>query len=109
MKPNFANPAPIDYSYDSRGDVLYLTFARQKAARTVELLADWPMVMVDVNDEGKILGMEFIGVKQFGVDTFVRLLQERLKRAFGMEVSENEAEAFVHFMRTPEAELELSN
>jgi hypothetical protein len=39
----------------------------------------------------------------------VRLLQERVKRVLGMEMSENEAESFVHFMRTPQAELALSN
>jgi hypothetical protein len=55
------------------------------------------------------VGIECVGIKEFGVDTFVRLLQERVKRVLGMEMSENEAESFVHFMRTPQAELALSN
>jgi uncharacterized protein YuzE len=108
MKPIFANPTPVDYSYDQRGDVLYLTFARQKAARTYELLADWPIVTVDVNDQGQIVGVEYIGVKQFGVETFMRLLRERLRRA-GIEIAEQEAASFMSFMRSHEAELALSD
>ena len=50
-----------------------------------------------------------LGSSSSAFDTFVRLLQERVKRAFGMEMSENEAESFVLFLRTPEAELALSN
>jgi len=109
MKPILANPEPINYSYDSEGDVLYLTFADQKAARTVELVSGWPILLADINDAGQIVGIECVGIKQFGVDTFVRQLQERVKRAFGMDMSENEAESFVRFMRTPEAELALSS
>jgi uncharacterized protein YuzE len=108
MKPIFANPTPIDYSYDPAGDALYLTFARQKAERTYELLADWPIVTVDVNDEGQIVGVEYVGVKQFGIETFMRLLQERLRRA-GIEIAEQEAESFMSFMRSREAELALSS
>jgi hypothetical protein len=48
MKPIFANPEPIDYCYDSGGDVIYLAFADQKAARTVELVSGWPILLVDV-------------------------------------------------------------
>jgi uncharacterized protein YuzE len=109
MKPIFANPTPIDYSYDSRGDVLYLTFARQKATRTFALLTDWPVAMVDVNDEGQIIGVEYVGVKQFGIETFMRLLRERVKRELGLELADQEAESFMSFMRTHEAELALSS
>jgi uncharacterized protein YuzE len=108
MKPIYANPSPIDYSYDPKGDVLYVTFARQKAVRTFELLTDWPMVMVDVNKKDQIIGVEYVGVKQFGVETFMRLLQERVRR-LGIEIAEKEAESFLSFMRTPEAEIALAN
>jgi len=108
MKPIFANPEPIDYSYDSGGDVIYLAFADQKAATTVELVSGWPILLVDVNNAGQIVGIECAGIKQFGVDAFVHLLQEHVKRVFGMEMSEKEAESFVRFMRTPQARLAIS-
>lgn len=56
----------------------------------------------------RIVGQEYIGVKQFGLETFMRLLRERLQRAFGIEVTAEEAEAFTGFIRSPAAELALS-
>ena len=108
MKPIYANPDPIEYSYDSKGEVLYVTFAHEKAARTFELLTDWPMVMVDVNNKDQIIGVEYVGVKQFGIDAFMRLLQERVRR-LGIEIAQKEAESFLHFMRTPGAETALAS
>jgi uncharacterized protein YuzE len=108
MKPIFANPTPLDYSYDSQGDVLYITFAWQKAARTFEVLKDWPMVLADVNNEGQIIGVEYIGVKQFGSKVFARLLRERV-RLLGVELADQEVESITSFMQTREAELALAN
>src|SRR5258708_33346026 len=97
MKPIFANPEPIDYSYDSGGDVIYLAFADQKAARTVELVSGWPILLVDVNDADQIVGIECVGIQEFGVVRFVRLLLERIKLVLRMDIAENAGESFVHF------------
>jgi hypothetical protein len=78
------------------------------SSRTVELISGWPILLVDLNDQGQIVGQEYIGVKQFGLETFMRLLRERLQRAFGIEVTAEEAEAFTGFIRSPAAELALS-
>jgi hypothetical protein len=75
---------------------------------TIELLDDQPMVMTDVNDKDQIIGIEYIGVKQFGFNEFMRLLQERLRRV-GIELTTQEAESFISFMRTPKAETALSS
>ena len=61
MKPIFANPNPINYSYDSGGDVIYIAFADQKVARTVELVSGWPILLVDLNDANQIIGIELLG------------------------------------------------
>jgi uncharacterized protein YuzE len=107
MTPNFANPSPKDYSYNPRGDVLYITFSHEKAARTIVVLSDWPMMMMDVNQKNQIIGVEFVGAKQFGFDAFVRLIQERI-RTLGAEIAEKEAESLISFMRSPEAEYALA-
>jgi uncharacterized protein YuzE len=107
MRIVFANPTPVEYNYDKKGDVLYLTFARQKTTRTLEILKDWPMLLADLNDQNQIIGLEYVGYKQFGIETFKRLVLERL-RGFGIELGEQESEFFVSFTRTPEAELALS-
>jgi uncharacterized protein YuzE len=109
MKPIFANPTPLKYSYNPKGDVLYLTFAKEKVAKTFEVLKDWPMVLVDVNDQSQIIGVEYIGVKQFGIEVFMRLLRERVKNLFGVELTDEEVGSFMLFLKTPEAELALAS
>jgi hypothetical protein len=39
----------------------------------------------------------------------MRLLRERVKRELGLELADQEAESFMSFMRTHEAELALSS
>jgi uncharacterized protein YuzE len=56
----------MDYIYDPQCDVLYVTLLSEKAARTVPLKDDWPMILVDVNEKGQAIGVELVGVTQFG-------------------------------------------
>jgi hypothetical protein len=108
MTPVYANPVPVDYYYEAKGDILYLTFAREPAVRTLEILAEWPMLLADLNDQYQIIGLEYVGFKQFGVEAFVRLVRDRV-RQMGIELGDQEAESLVSFARTPEAEMALSN
>jgi len=70
----FASETPT-YSYDPRGDTLYIEYSRDQAERTVEILDGWPMLLVDLNAEGKITGIEFVGARQFGIKRFAELLR----------------------------------
>jgi uncharacterized protein YuzE len=70
----FASETPT-YSYDPRGDTLYIEYSRDQAERTVEILNGWPMLLVDLNAEDKITGIEFVGAKQFGIKRFAELLR----------------------------------
>jgi uncharacterized protein YuzE len=70
----FASETPT-YSYDPRGDTLYIEYSREQAKRTIEMLNGWPMLLVDLNAEEKITGIEFVGAKQFGVKHFAELLR----------------------------------
>jgi hypothetical protein len=38
-------------------------------------LNGWPLLLVDLNAEEKITGIEFVGAKQFGVKHFAELLR----------------------------------
>lgn len=71
----FASETPT-YSYDPRGDTLYIEYSRDQAERTVEILNGWPMLLVDLNAEDKITGIEFVGAKQFGIKRFAELLRD---------------------------------
>jgi hypothetical protein len=44
----FASETPT-YSYDPRGDTLYIEYSRDQAERTVEILNGWPMLLVNPN------------------------------------------------------------
>jgi uncharacterized protein YuzE len=68
----FASETPT-YSYDPRGDTLYIEYSSEQAERTVEVLNGWPLLLVDLNAKEKITGIEFVGAKQFGVKHFAEL------------------------------------
>jgi uncharacterized protein YuzE len=70
----FASETPT-YSYDPRGDTLYIEYSREQVERTFEILSGWPMLLVDLNAEEKITGIEFVDAKQFGVKLFAELLR----------------------------------
>jgi uncharacterized protein YuzE len=89
----FASETPT-YSYDPRGDNLYIEYSRDQAERTVEILNGWPMLVVDLNAEDKITGIEFVGAKQFGIKRFAELLRDAQNRAdLGLENPEAVADA----------------
>jgi uncharacterized protein YuzE len=75
----FASDTPT-YSYDPKGDTLYIEYSKDPSERTIEVLNDWPMLLVDLNAENKITGIEFVGAKQFGVKHCVKLLQAEPNR-----------------------------
>jgi uncharacterized protein YuzE len=88
----FASDTPT-YSYDPRGDTLYIEYSRDQAERTVEILNGWPMLLVDLNAEDKITGIEFVGAKKFGIKRFAELLREAQNPVPGLEIPEAVADA----------------
>jgi uncharacterized protein YuzE len=66
---------PIDTRYDEAADACYVTFSRQKIVKTVEVLKGWPMILMDVDKQGRVVGVELLGVKQFGIDYFIEALR----------------------------------
>jgi uncharacterized protein YuzE len=106
MKLIFANESPVEYRYDDEADVLYIKFAQDEVIRTIELLKEWPLLLVDINAQDQIIGIEYVGAKQFGADTFTKLLHERVRREFGIELAS--PDSFGSYLRTPEAEMAFS-
>ncbi|MBV9299954.1 MAG: DUF2283 domain-containing protein [Verrucomicrobia bacterium] len=95
---SFATDKPTDYLYDSGADVLYVLFSGAPVVRTIELLEDWPLILVDVDAEDKVIGIEYAGIKQFGAYDVGRLLRKR------DVLSPDLADQFSAYLQTPDAE-----
>ncbi|MBV8277768.1 MAG: DUF2283 domain-containing protein [Verrucomicrobia bacterium] len=81
----FASDTPT-YSYDPHGDTLYIEYSKDPSERTIEVLGGWPMLLLDLNADDKITGIEFVGAKQFGLKHFAKLLHaERYRLASGLK------------------------
>ena len=78
--------------------MLYVKFSGAPVARTIELLEEWPLILVDVDTEDKVVGIEYAGIKQFGAYTVEALLRKRP----GMLPSQ--ADQFSYYLQTPDAE-----
>lgn len=72
---------------------MYIEYSRDQAERTVEILNGWPMLLVDLNAEDKITGIEFVGAKKFGIKRFAELLREAQNPVPGLEIPEAVADA----------------
>lgn len=58
---------------DTEAAAAYVRFRRAKVARTVRHSSKWPIVTIDLDARGEVIGVEFIGVKRF--DLAYRLKQ----------------------------------
>jgi uncharacterized protein YuzE len=74
----FAADKPIDYHYDRSADVLYVEFAHAKAARSLKLLGDFPLLLLDLDGQDRIVGIEFAGATRFNDAIFKRLFRSRV-------------------------------
>ena len=74
---------------------LYIRFNRGKVARTVRHESKWPLVTVDLDADGEVLGVEGVGVTEFG-------LLDLLKRANIQSNAETVALARFHFGAKPQ-------
>ncbi len=82
----FARDKPIEYRYDRGADVLYIKFADTPVDRTIKLLEDWPLLLVDLNAQDEIVGIEYVGAKQFSADYFTQAVHKRIWDVFGVKL-----------------------
>lgn len=50
---------------DTEAAVAYVRFKSAKVARTVRHSSKWPIVTIDLDALGEVIGVEFVGVKRF--------------------------------------------
>ena len=88
--------API-VELDSEAHAAYIRFSGHPVAKTIQLLTDDCVVTVDLDSAGKIVGVELIGVKEFGIQTLLekagisplpKALADRAKYVFAPQQEE---------------------
>lgn len=57
---------------DTEVSAAYVRFTRAKVARTVRCASKWPIVTIDLNTRGDVIGVEFVGVKRFDLEYLLR-------------------------------------
>ena len=57
---------------DTEVSAAYVRFKRAKIARTVRHASKWPIMTIDLDARGEVLGVEFVGVKRFDLEYLLR-------------------------------------
>jgi uncharacterized protein YuzE len=86
---------PPTVEIDQAASSIYVRFKRGKVARTIRHESKWPLVTVDLDAEGDVLGVECVGVKRFN-------LQGVLKTARVQAPAEAVTHADFQFASKPE-------
>jgi uncharacterized protein YuzE len=58
---------PPTVEIDTEASAAYVRFTRAKVAKTLRHGAKWPIVTIDVDARGQVVGLEFVGVKKFNL------------------------------------------
>src|SRR6266699_5537291 len=56
---------PPTVEIDTEAGAAYVRFKRAKIARTLRHSSRWPIVTIDLNARGEVVGVEFVGVRRF--------------------------------------------
>ena len=79
------NPPIVEL--DSEARAAYVRFSRKKVARTQPIMTDGCIVTVDFDARGDVVGIELVGVEEFGI---VPLLKKTgLRRRIRKRLMEN--------------------
>ena len=52
---------------DTEAAAAYVRFKNAKVARTVRHGSKWPIVTIDLDAHGEVIGVEFVGVRRFAL------------------------------------------
>jgi len=63
---------PPTVEIDQAASAIYIRFKRGKVARTIRYESKWPLVTVDLDAGGDVLGVECVGVKRFNLPSVLK-------------------------------------
>ena|SRR2546425_4839541 len=56
---------PPTVEIDTEASAAYVRFKRTKVTRTFRHGSKWPLITIDLDQGGEVVGVEFVGVKKF--------------------------------------------
>jgi uncharacterized protein YuzE len=65
---------------DTEAGSAYVRFKRAKIARTLRHGSRWPIVTIDLDAHGQLVGLEFVGVKEFNLAYLLRRVRLKPRR-----------------------------
>ncbi len=63
---------PLVVELDSEAQAAYVRFSRKKVARTQPITTDGCIVTVDFDAQGAVVGIELVGVAEFGIKPLLK-------------------------------------
>jgi uncharacterized protein YuzE len=59
---------------DTEAAAVYVRFKKAKVKKTLRHNSKWPLVTIDLDEGGNVIGVEFIGVKKFNVNYLMKMI-----------------------------------
>lgn len=66
-----SHSAPV-VEIDTEAQAAYVRFKKAKVARTLRRRSKWPIVTIDLDDNGDVIGVEFVGVRHFNLEYLLK-------------------------------------
>jgi uncharacterized protein YuzE len=60
--------SPPTVEIDTEAAAAYVRFKRTKVAKTLRHSSKWPIITIDLDSQGEVVGVEFVGVKKFNLN-----------------------------------------
>lgn len=76
------NPKAPVVEVDTEAMAVYIRFSNKKVARTIPRESNAMIIAVDLDSAGEVIGIEAVGIKEFGITKLV----EVVKKASGRNV-----------------------
>jgi uncharacterized protein YuzE len=57
---------------DTEASAAYVRFTRAKVAKTVRHGSGWPIITIDLDTRGQVVGIEFVGIRKFNLEHLLK-------------------------------------
>lgn len=73
------NAKPTSIEMDPTCHSVYIRFKTTKVERTIADMKPGPVMIIDLNAKGLVIGIELVGIREFSISAIRRRLPERFR------------------------------